>query len=212
MFSTEPCPITIRLAHFGHSYKETEKAAIMSIAQQGMEALNKLRSELNSDALLSIGDTPTCSVVDDFTAVDEIRPGNFVFYDVMQQHIGSCLSNQIAVILAAPVVAIHADRKELVVHGGAVHLSKDQTTDSSGQVIYGNVVKIEGRTWSAPLEGWIVKSLSQEHGIISFPKGNRDSVKVGDVLGIVPVHSCVAADLMREYYTLRGEKISTMNS
>ena len=33
---------------------------------------------------ISIGDTPACSILEEFAGVDEVRPGNFVFYDVMQ--------------------------------------------------------------------------------------------------------------------------------
>ena len=60
--------------------------------------------------IFSIGDTPAMSVVDNFDVIDEIRPGNFVFYDVMQQNIGFCYFEDIAVALAVQVVAKHPER------------------------------------------------------------------------------------------------------
>jgi D-serine deaminase-like pyridoxal phosphate-dependent protein len=33
-------------------------------------------------------------------------------------------------------------------------------------------------------------------------------VKPGDLVGIIPVHSCMTADLLREYHTFDGKVIS----
>ena len=38
-------------------------------------------------------------------------------------------------VIACPVVALHPERKEVIIYGGAVHLSKDNYTD--GVVKYG---------------------------------------------------------------------------
>jgi D-serine deaminase-like pyridoxal phosphate-dependent protein len=37
-------------------------------------------------------------------------------------------------------------------------------------------------------------------------------VQIGDTLLFLPVHSCMSANLMREYQTLDGSRITTMNS
>ncbi|MDZ7614896.1 MAG: hypothetical protein U5K51_15285 [Flavobacteriaceae bacterium] len=47
----------------------------------------------------------------------------------------------------------------------------------------------------------MLKSLSQEHGIIKVPEHLIDNYKVGDLLYILPVHSCLTADLMKNYFT-----------
>lgn len=198
------------LAHFGHTYAESSKAGIEKIYNYGVQALNILRDNLDNDLLISIGDTPSCSVMDKFENVDEVRPGNLVFYDLMQKEIGSCGYEDIAVCLAAPVIAVYPDRSEVVVHGGAVHLSKDRLDDGEG-VYFGKVVLLEEKGWSAPLDGYRVKGLSQEHGKITVLKDQISKIKIGDVLGILPVHSCLTANLMKEYMTLRGEKIGTMH-
>ena len=198
------------LAHFGHTYAETKKAEILSIYHTGVAALSVLRDQLDSTLKISIGDTPSCSLIDKFQNVDEVRPGNFIFYDVMQAHIGACQFEDIAVCLGAPVVAVCPERSEVVVHAGAVHLSKDKLDDEQG-IYFGKVVALEEKGWSAPIKGCRVKSLSQEHGKISVPKDKIEKIKIGDVLGILPIHSCLTANLMQEYMTLRGEKIGTMH-
>ncbi|WP_420580552.1 alanine racemase [Reichenbachiella sp.] len=198
------------LAHFGHTYAETKNAEIQSIYHTGVASLNALREQLDSNLKISIGDTPSCSLIDKFENIDEIRPGNFIFYDVMQAHIGACQFEDIAVCLGAPVVAVYPERSEVVVHAGAVHLSKDKLDDEQG-IYFGKVVALEEKGWSAPIKGCRVKSLSQEHGKISVPKDQIEKIKIGDVLGILPIHSCLTANLMQEYVTLRGEKIGTMH-
>ena len=35
------------------------------------------------------------------------------------------------------------------------------------------------------------------------------AVRVGDLLGVLPVHSCLTADLLQEYVTREGEHIHT---
>jgi D-serine deaminase-like pyridoxal phosphate-dependent protein len=63
-------------------------------------------------------------------------------------------------------------------------------------------------------KGWTIlphhsylKSISQEHGVIKASKELLESVKVGDLLGILPVHSCMTADCMGEYLSLDGRWI-----
>ncbi|WP_422360845.1 alanine racemase [Reichenbachiella sp.] len=206
----EPHQFKGLLAHFGHTYSKTKKEEIQSIYSSGLAALNSLREELDKNLKISIGDTPSCSLIEKFENVNEIRPGNFIFYDAMQAHIGSCQFEDIAVCLAAPVVAVYPERSEVVVHAGAVHLSKDKLDDEQG-TYFGKIVALEEKGWSAPLKGYRVIGLSQEHGKISLPKDQIEKIEVGDVLGIIPIHSCLTANLMKEYLTLRGEKIGTMH-
>jgi D-serine deaminase-like pyridoxal phosphate-dependent protein len=133
--------------------------------------------------------------------VDEFRPGNFVFYDLMQHQIGSCAVSDIAVALACPVVAIHDDRSELVVYGGGVHLSKDRM-EEQGRTIYGKLVQKTKEGWGDLISGAYVKSVSQEHGIISVMPEDLVNYQIGDYVLIIPVHSCMTADLMRGYTVL----------
>jgi D-serine deaminase-like pyridoxal phosphate-dependent protein len=169
---------------------------------------------------LSVGDTPTCSVIgpNDLDGIQEIRPGNFVFYDVEQAEIGSCTYDDIAVAVACPIVATHPQRRELILYGGGVHFSKDRLSDPNNDtrgVVYGRVVRSipNSLCWGSVVEGMYLRSLSQEHGIVVVPpEEDFDSYKVGDILKVLPVHSCMTADVMRNkgYLTCDGEWISRM--
>ena len=140
-----------------------------------------------------------------------MRPGNFIFYDVMQNQLGSCNLKDIAVIMACPVVAKHADRNEIVIYGGAVHLSKEYIIDKENKRTYGMVVNIDQIGWSDPIDNTYVSAISQEHGIIKTTKAFIDKTKVGDILGILPVHSCLTAHQMNKYLTIDGKRILKMH-
>jgi D-serine deaminase-like pyridoxal phosphate-dependent protein len=201
------------LCHAGHTYQARSKDDILTIHQKSMQELLALKTFLKSDfplLQLSYGDTPSCSVIEDFSDVDEIRPGNFVFYDEMQHQIGSCSRPDIAVVMACPVVAKHVNRGEIIIHGGAVHLSKDQLVYQQGKACYGIVVPMDGMNWNTDEPMGYVSKLSQEHGILAIDAPYLEHLKIGDVVGVLPVHSCLTANLMKSFITTEGAPISTM--
>lgn len=190
-------------SHAGHTYNARGKDEISTIHGNSIKILNRLKGKFSAQydpIQLSYGDTPSCSVMSEFPGIDEIRPGNFVFYDLMQQYIGSCKFEEISAIMICPVISKNTQRSEVVVHGGAVHFSKDFVPDANAKV-FGKMVKLEQNGWSEEIEECILKSLSQEHGIISITNEELDNIQIGDLVGIVPAHICLCADLMRGYQT-----------
>lgn len=203
--------ITIKgfLQHAGHTYQANGKKEINEIHAYTSEKMINLKKHFQDhypDIIISNGDTPTCSVSDNFEHINEMRPGNFVFYDVMQAEIGSCGYDDIAVAMACPIVAKHPDRNEVIVYGGAVHFSKDRI-EKDGKTIYGLIAEEKEKGWGKPIPDWYVKKLSQEHGTIHVPDEDFDQIEIGDLLYILPIHSCLTANLMSKYYTLDGEVI-----
>lgn len=192
------------LAHSGHSYWVKGKQEIEKVYRETVRNMRRARDILHHSGFsqidLSIGDTPTCSVVEDFRAVDEIRPGNFVFYDAMQWQIGACTEEDIAVGVACPVVAKHPGRHEMVIYGGAVHLSKDSLVSENGNAMYGYVCPLEENGWGASFPNTYVARLSQEHGVIRTTQTVLQHFREGDVLTVLPVHSCLAVNLMKKMY------------
>ncbi|MPM37642.1 D-threo-3-hydroxyaspartate dehydratase [bioreactor metagenome] len=202
------------LTHSGNTYHSDGVADIQRTFRDGVERLNSLRSALLEQGVtgleISVGDTPGCSLCDDFSGIDELRPGNFIFYDAQQVAIGSCSMEQIAVAVACPVVALHPERGEVVVYGGAIHLSKD-FLEVDGKISFGLVALAQGIGWGEPLDHCIIRSLSQEHGILQFTDGKMPPIHVGDLVMILPAHSCLTVQVMRRYLTLDGKVFETMN-
>ena len=194
------------LTHSGHSYKARGGDEIRGIYATTVDRMKQVKEELSSiglqDIEISIGDTPTCSVVDTFNGIDEIRPGNFVFYDLMQLQIGSCSEEEIAAAVVCPVVAKHPERGEIVLYGGAVHLSKEVIEEDDGIQVYGRICRLEKDGWSSTVSGMYVSGLSQEHGIVRTTGDFFNQVRVGDRLAVLPVHSCLAMNLLRTFDTI----------
>lgn len=197
------------LTHAGHTYHAESTAEIEAIMADAIHKLLALKTFLRSDfplLQLSYGDTPSCSIAKDFDELDEIRPGNFVFYDEMQFQLGVCKREDIAVALACPVVAIHGEHNEIIIHGGAVHLSKESITDELGHEYYGLVVSLNNYSWDVSNIIGKVTKLSQEHGAVKV-LGKIDDISIGVMVAVLPIHSCLTANLMKKYVTTNGNKI-----
>lgn len=199
------------LTHAGHSYRCKSKEEILEVYKDSVIKMNKvkeiLENNLSGKIKISVGDTPTCSLVDRFEGVDEVRPGNFVFYDVMQLELNSCNEDDIAITVACPVVAKHPERKEIIIYGGAVHLSKDFILSEEGTKVFGYVAFPEEKGWGPIITNSYVSSLSQEHGILKIEENYFEKIKVGDIIMVLPVHSCLTVDALKRYMTLEGEVI-----
>lgn len=203
------------LAHAGHTYTAGSAENIRKIYNSSVSDLIKLKSFWKSsypDIILSWGDTPSCSLVEELWGIDEIRPGNFVFFDVMQHRIGSCEITDVALALISPVVDVYPESGKMIIHAGAVHLSKEYLTDSSGDSYYGLVCPTDGTTWGNPIEGAVVGKLSQEHGTVTFTDKSAIAFKPGDLIAILPIHSCLTFDTMGAAIATDGTPISSFRT
>ncbi|WP_430810159.1 MULTISPECIES: alanine racemase [unclassified Carboxylicivirga] len=200
------------LCHAGHTYETSSPSEIQSILDSSRQQLLALKTFMAHDfplIQLSYGDTPSCSIANNFEDFDELRPGNCVFYDDTQASLGACSIDDIAVAMACPVVALHPERHQVIVHGGAVHFSKDSLT-KNGKIHYGTVIRLNDLHWDTGQTLGHITKLSQEHGTITLLPEHINQVKIGDMLAILPIHSCLTANLMKGYTTNTNEKLSMM--
>lgn len=207
------------LSHAGHTYQARNRDEILTIHSEALARIAPMMAALTAAGLdgmrLSFGDTPGCSVATAFPGVDELRPGNFVFYDLMMVQIGACREDEIAAALACPVVGVYPERDEVAVHGGAVHLSKDfleETLDGQALKHFGRVALPTADGWGPSLPGAYLRGLSQEHGMVKVPGLATLPIAVGDLLMVLPVHSCLTADLMQGWHNLQGQHYPMMRA
>ncbi|MGC9330840.1 MAG: hypothetical protein ACP5DZ_03065 [Bacteroidales bacterium] len=188
------------LVHNGQTYHAQNQAEIQSIHENSLQQLRHQKSEFAAyPPVISIGDTPSASICNDFTGIDELRPGNFVHYDYIQYRLGSCHFEDIACFLASPVLTVQAAQHKMVIHGGAVHLSKESSINDSGQAHYGEVVLVDEKYNIERLQPRAyVTALSQEHGIISGKNPRLHKLGPGDTIGVIPIHSCLTVNLMKQ--------------
>ncbi len=201
------------LTHAGHTYIAQSADEIFNLHFDALLKLKSLKQKYISQfpaTEISIGDTPSATLCTNFSGVDELRPGNFVFYDLMQQNLGVCSFDDIAVKMVCPVVAKHLSRNEIVIHGGAVHFSKDEIRNIDGKKMFGRlIITKDGEKIMLDQMNYLSK-LSQEHGILKVAQTQFKNFNIGDLVEIIPVHSCLTANLMGHYYTHEGELIEMM--
>jgi D-serine deaminase-like pyridoxal phosphate-dependent protein len=183
------------MIHDGLVYNTKSVSEIEEIHQNTKSKLIKLKQKFNTK--ISMGDSASASLVSDFSGIDILRPGNFVYYDLMQQKLGSCNYENIALTVACPVVSIHKERNEVIIYGGVVHFSKEFLIDEKGNKFFGIPVIYDSEFKNFKIiENAYVKALSQEHGIIKIESEEIDNIKHGQIIGILPIHACLTADLL----------------
>ncbi len=196
------------LTHAGHSYNARSKDEILAVARHERDSMVELAERLRRQSIevptVSIGSTPTMSTIDHLDEIDEIRPGNYIFYDAFQATLGSCSFNDTALTVLTAVIHKDSTRKRIVVDAGAIAISKDRGPIGLDPLCgYGHVLDIEGNE-----TGMRVTGLSQEHGEIDAGEsGLFDRIKVGDRFRILANHSCLTAAQHSHYNVVDGGEI-----
>lgn len=191
--------------HEGRTYQVKGKENVSKVIQPVIDNLTHLKSAFPG-SVICLGDTPSCSMLSSFDGIDEMSPGNHVFFDCMQLNIGSCSTDEIAMAVACPVAQIKKKENEVIIHGGAVHFSKDRIYWNDRK-IFGLPVSLKYQSFGDIITDSYVADLSQEHGIV---KGNSNwisSLNHGDSICVFPVHSCLSANLFDHYRTIEGNRI-----
>jgi len=195
------------LTHAGHAYHSTtrEEAAATADEERSVSRafVERLAKEKINIAEVSIGSTPTMAAAEHLEGIDEIRPGNYAFFDVFQTAIGSCALSDVAFSVLATVVSVFPDRQSAVIDAGALALSKDPgPTHVDPDCGYGRIVAVEDQH---PLPGLRLSSLSQEHGVVEGP--GTAALRPGTRLRILPNHSCLAAACFEIYHVVWGTDV-----
>jgi D-serine deaminase-like pyridoxal phosphate-dependent protein len=192
------------LTHAGHSYNASNAEEVARIAAEESGSLTRFRALLAGEGLgettRSIGSTPTAAIVERFTECDEVRPGNYVFYDAFQATIGSCRLEDVAVSVLTTVVGSYPERGALILDAGALALSKDVSpAHLAPDFGYGLVCDLDLN----PLPMRIV-ALSQEHGKVE----TQMNVPVGTRLRVLPNHSCLTAAMFETYQIIEEGRVA----
>lgn len=196
------------LTHAGHSYNAHSNEEILAVARHERDLMVELAERLRAQSIevptVSIGSTPTMSLVDHLDGIDEIRPGNYIFFDNFQATLGSCSFEDTALTVLAAVIHKNESRRRLVVDAGAIALSKDRgPVGLDPHCGYGRVLDIDGND-----TGMRITGMSQEHGEIEAGDALAfDSLKVGDRLRILANHSCLTAAQHSHYNVVENGSV-----
>jgi D-serine deaminase-like pyridoxal phosphate-dependent protein len=196
------------LTHAGHSYHCRSREEVLDVARHERDLMTDFAAALRATGIpvptVSIGSTPTITAIDHLRGIDEVRPGNYIFFDAFQASIGSCQLDDCALTVLAAVVHRDRSRRKVVIDAGAIALSKDRgAVEFDAACGYGHVLDLEGNSL-----GLRVGALSQEHGEISVTEENMlDRLKTGTRLRVLANHSCLTAAQHTHYHVLEGDQV-----
>lgn len=195
------------LTHAGHSYHARGEAAIQAVAEEERRALIRAAERLREAGLpcptLSAGATPTATLGARFDSLSEIRPGNYVFYDLTMHALGVCRLEDVAVSVLATVIGHHRKAGHILIDAGFLALSKDlgahEFLPDAG---LGYVMDERCR---ARLPGLSVSGVSQEHGRIAVRTAqDYERLPIGARVRVLPNHSCATAAAYSHYNVVEG--------
>ncbi len=138
--------------------------------------------------VISSGGTPDIWKGQAGSVVTEYRPGTYIYFDRSQVTAGAAALEHCALTVLATVVSRPTAMRVIVDAG-----SKALSSDLLGEHGYGLVAE----------SGAIVKSLSEEHGIIEFNSAS-DTPRIGDLVRIIPNHACVVSNLFDQVHLISG--------
>jgi len=200
------------LTHSGHSYDSHNRAEILVVAEQERSVMagfaERMRSKGLKIPMVSIGSTPTMSLTENLDGINEIRPGNYAFYDYTQVMLGSCGIADCALTVLSSVISHQPGSSHFIIDAGALALSKDTgplhiSNDMDMGIIYEDY---ERKRLQAHVH---VKTLSQEHGKVLISEGSKlkGQYKVGEKVRILEHHSCLTAANFDYYYVVKGYEV-----
>lgn len=206
------CAVVGVMTHMGGSYACSDRAGLEQAAERerctAVHAAEALRAAGFRCDIVSVGSTPTARFATDLSGVTEVRAGTHVFMDLVMAGLGVCRIDDIAISVVGEIIGYREHAGEWLVDAGWMALSADRgTADQKTDFGYG-LVMTEGSGADADL---IVRSASQEHGVIARRDGARlgaDAFKIGQRIAILPNHACASA-AQHDRYRVEGSASPT---
>ncbi len=196
------------MTHAGGSYDCKSVEDIRGYARRERAEAARCAEQLRAAGLpcpmVSVGSTPTATVVENLAGVTEVRVGVYMFFDLFMAGLGVCTQNDIALSVLTSVIGHQPEKGWIITDAGWMALSRDHGTAS--QKIdqgYGVVCDIRGRA----IDDFIVSSTNQEHGIVARRgRGVIDMSRfpVGTLLRVLPNHACATAAQHAAYHVVNG--------
>lgn len=197
------------LTHAGESYGLNEPAALRAMADRERDACVLAATRLREAGLpcpiVSVGATPTACVAEDLSGITEMRPGVYVFFDLVMANVGVCGLDDIALSVLTTVIGHQPAKGWAIVDAGWMAMSRDRgTADQAVDYGYGQVCDLDGR----PIAGATLVGANQEHGIVSIagsePAAITGRLPVGTLVRVLPNHACATGAQHDHYQTVAG--------
>lgn len=190
------------LTHAGHAYQAASTGEIASIAADERRVVTDFAQKLVGhgvrNLVRSIGSTPTLMLAREIADCDEVRPGNYVFFDAFQAGLGSCTLEDVAVSVLSTVIGTYPTQRKAIIDAGSLAMTREggHGEGKSFGVVCDKALR------RMPLQ---FEAMSQEHGQIYGAMAGQ--VRVGSQVRVIPNHSCITAAMFDRYYVVEDEKV-----
>ena len=195
------------LSHAGHAYHAHSEDELQRMAQQEAATMRDLKSRCESAGVrieeVSAGATPPARFSlrqDGFT---EFRPGNYVYFDRTQVSLGAATLDDCALTVLARVVSKPAPDR-VIFDSGSKTLTNDGARGFAPSPGFGVVLR-DGQADASLL----IERLSEEHATVRAVNGSTP-LEPGDLVRIVPNHSCVVSNLVDQAWMVDGDAVEAV--
>jgi len=196
------------LSHAGHAYGAASESETAAIAAAEARLLLDLAAHANRLGAVveevSVGATPTARFSLQQEGITEIRPGNYVYYDRTQVGLGAADWRDCALTVLARVVSTPADDRAIL-DCGSKTLTNDLARGFGATPGYGIV--FDGLDAREPDESLTIERLSEEHANVRTRGDDTPRLRTGDVVRVLPNHSCVVSNLVDRAWLVRGDAV-----
>lgn len=162
------------------------------IMVQTAEAISAAGVEIRD---ISVGSSPTALYAAEVEGITEVRPGTYIYQDVMQAAFGLCETGDCAGAVVATVVSRPTPTR-IVIDGGSKTFATDVQPDKAPLHLkgFGHIVGDPDA---------VFERMNEEHGVISVKADS--SYQVGDVIAIIPNHICSTINLHNFVYLQQAD-------
>jgi D-serine deaminase-like pyridoxal phosphate-dependent protein len=196
------------LSHAGHAYGATSEEQLRSIAEEEVRILASLADGVRARGVdvdeISVGATPPIRFSIAQTGITEIRPGNYIYFDRTQVALGAATWDDCALTVLARVVSKPADDR-IVLDSGSKTLTNDLARGCTPSPGYGAALRAISGVQSAD-ESLLIERLSEEHATLRALDASNP-LEPGDLVRIVPNHSCVVSNLVDSAWLMDGDDV-----
>jgi D-serine deaminase-like pyridoxal phosphate-dependent protein len=200
------------MTHAGASYECRTPEALQAMAEQERSRCVRAADRLRAAGLpcpeVSVGSTPTALSALTLSGVTEVRAGVYVLQDLVMHGVGVCSTDEIALSVLCTVIGHQLEKGWVLVDAGWMAMSRDRGTQAQAVDFgYGAVCDERG----ALIEGLVMASANQEHGIVAWRDGRvghlapadlAERFPLGSRLRVLPNHACATGAQFPAYAML----------
>ncbi|MCK5547666.1 MAG: alanine racemase [Thermoplasmata archaeon] len=189
------------MTHAGQVYRcrnirEVEKVGLFE-GRRMVELASVIKKAGFGCETVSVGSTPTAMFAGSVPGVTEIRPGNYIFNDMIQVSKGVAKVTDCALRVLSTVISTPS-RNRVVIDAGSKGLGPERIPHQKGKG-YGHIVNKRAT----------IKRLSEEHGIIGNMKKGT-TFGLGERIQIIPNHACYTVNLYDKMFSTDSRVFAIM--